>query len=81
MQALQKSFAIDKGKLIVKFGIIAFDLRNWFGGLLREIMIPLNRSHKIIDHSSKVKQKPLLGKLNNISYLLSGVWGEHTSKH
>lgn len=63
---------IDKDKLIVNFGIIAFDLRNWFGGLLREIMIPLNRSQKIMDHSSKVKQKPLLGKLNNISYLLNG---------
>lgn len=34
-------------------------------------MIPLIRSHKTIDHSSKVKQKPLLGKLNNISYLLN----------
>lgn len=63
---------IDKDKLIIKSGMIAFDLRNWFGGLLREIMIPLNRSHKTIDHSSNIKQKPLLGKLNNISYLLNG---------
>lgn len=57
--------------MIVKFGITASDLRNWLGGLLREIMIPLSRSHKIIDHSSKVKQKPLLGKFSHISYLLN----------
>lgn len=67
-----ETLCVDKGKLIFKSGITALDLRNWFGGPLREIMIPLTRSHKTIDHSSKVKQKPPLGKLNKIAYLLRG---------